>query len=1249
MKANQFSVRTALQNKRGMTLTEMLVALAILVTAIMTFLPLAQSTFRNVHGSGQKTKSNYQAVGLIEKLIGNSGANGDYEVSTENIPLQMHAKGKAIQAKTNGLQSIDGATILSKPENPTTGFSAFICDSVTAKMVCYPTHIADDFLTKTITLYASGFRFSSVAEFEIYYTDENGVQQLIPGLYNENNPYCRLKIDKSDTSIVHMTLVGDNDVIRFEHSPLIIKYRVYELKVEIDAPTVIMVGEEAADGNYYYYATSGEPDENGNLEIVRKRMNSRDPLGRISGEITLNSAMNDVEWVEAGEGDDGNGGVNDYGYYVMCGDNGQMRRFWRNPKTGNYGWGGDFTQAYDYYYSNYDGGTGGVRKEENKRIYDTTAQYSYAYLKDPTKHGVQDHNTQSGATYQEVAKFKEDDSRDEGINLVPRLDSGVQATIFNSLYTQTLFSVNALEEYDIDVYTMGDVLWMQENAADNAGESTSCYVNAMSSGYMQAALGPDVKKLNSNFGNTTFNKNPMIDSVAKNMTERNATTKRRANDMVSYAEYNNLDPDTDNYITLTSVDAIRMNNLYTSDRHPTQSYTLYCGYIPAVMDIWATNLGVANESSYNYGEWRATLGLAFRPDESEKHTTSILGDTAPYFQNISLLFSGSTNVWWTTYLITMDGRWWRYSQAKTSSFSLSGVCGPEAYNLSEVTIPDSKRNDTALTQTLWTAQKRDMRNIPMVYPLHTNEHQTQLQQQNTTEITVSYLSHPYAKSGAPDWHNVYDQSPGRHSAVSGAFEWALNESLTFMDVDSITYEDYEGNGGSFSIAVGYYVGGLVHEQQSNKMITAPTVMNIGAVYMRAGGDNDEGFKKGHELTDESNVFNEFYNTNDYWRASHRPDSLAEKTFDRSVSAGYWRDAYHPQFLSTNGGAYDRTDDSEKSSPGQYNYLMGHILQNKKLTTVSWGMTWNESPEAMWGASDGTLMSWFLDLDARSQGNASANNDESITCEFQSYKQLQSAIEYGDKWPRNDGHDLNFYWNAIGTGIGHWEYYKLPKTADEATRFLTENGNPDDENAYWDKCSAQLGKTDTLGMMSPLDTVDDVAYADDIWVACGVQGLADPRFDKSGHRYCRDGAVVKKRSDVGSWICVRSWYDQRNGKDRGPTKENSNYIWQVVQISEIQNCNIRQVTYCNGMWYAVGYIDTNDNGKQDYGGSLSAKEREHAVVFYAIDPTKPCGDDKGWKLSDNGNKGYTQAYANDGSGNYKMLDIDGINAVASRNS
>lgn len=398
MKTKDEAIRKHLHGQSGMTLTEVLVALAILSVAIMCFLPLAQSSFKNIYQVGEVTKSNYKAVGLIERLIGNSGANGAYEVSTDNVPLQMRVKNIALQADNGAMQSINGASIVSKPENVGAGFTTFICDSVTAKMVCYPSHISDDFRTKTITLYAAGFRFANINEFEVYYTDSSGNLQLVPGTYNDTNPYCRMKINKSNASIVEMTLVGDNDIICFENSPLVIKYRVYELTVEIDAPTVIMVGEQASDGNYYYYVTSGEPDENGNLDIIRKKMNSKDPLGKISGNITLSSAMNDVEWVAAGEGDDGAGGINDYGYYVMCGDNGQIRRFWKNPATGNYGWGGDYTIAHEYYYNADESASPQVI---DKRMYNTTVDSSYAYFKDPIK----DIDNQS------------DDAK--GINLIP--------------------------------------------------------------------------------------------------------------------------------------------------------------------------------------------------------------------------------------------------------------------------------------------------------------------------------------------------------------------------------------------------------------------------------------------------------------------------------------------------------------------------------------------------------------------------------------------------------------------------------------------------------------------------------------------------------------------------------------------------------------------------------------------------------------------------------------------------------------
>lgn len=1210
MKTNCVTAREKLREKTGMTLTEVLVALAVLSIAIMCFLPLAQSSFKNIYTVGETTKSNYRAVGLIERLIGNNGANGAYEVSTDNVPLQMQVKNIAIQANNGTMQSINGASIVSKPENVEAGFSTFICDSVTAKMVCYPSHISDDFLTKTITLYAAGFRFSDVSEFQLSYTDSTGTLQTVPGgTYNDSNPYCRIKIDKDNASIAYLTLVGDNDYIRFENSPLHVKYRVYELDIEIDAPTVIMVGEEAADGNYYYYVTSGEPDEDGNLDIVRKKMNSVDPLGRISGNITLSSAMNDVEWVAAGEGDNGAGGVNQYGYYVMCGDNGQIRRFWKNPATGNYGWGGDWTTAHEYYYNGDESSTPTVT---DTKMYNTTVDSSYVYIKDPTK--------------------DIDDLTDDayGINLIPRLDENViDYPIYNTLYTQTAFSMNALNKHpNIEVYTMGNVLWAHRVTSWNkqAGEvkefdnkyvndSTSdttgwTYYFANGGGWNDILVG----------GNAHLRRYPLK--------KKNATIKLKASEMTPYAEYYGLDEDTTNYITLTSVDSVTMQKSYTSSTHPTQSYTLYCGYIPAVMDLWATNLGVARFTEYNYGEWRATLGLSFQ-DNSR----------ISYFEEIGDIYHGTWYSWPYTYHAHFTGYLWEYGRATASNYSLSGICGPANYNPS---------SNNALAVSMEKASKAENYGR-QVYPLHSWDSQAEIQNMNTTDITVSYLSNPYAFSNAKKWHNIWDQSPDR-GTYGGVFEWAFDDSMTVMDSDSLYYEDYDGNAGYYSIAVGYYVGGLVYENQDNKMITSPTVMNIGKVYLRAGGANDDGLGNGYTLQQESNVFNEFYTTNNYWHLE-RAKVGGAFTMHQSVSAGYWRDCYHPLFYSNYGGAYNPNDKRDK-----YSYIMSHILQDKKLTSVSWGMTWNESPEAMWGASDGTLMSWYLDLDALQKGNASANNAESVTCEFQSYQKLKYNNAHNAKYGTRQFEQR--YRPEVGGVLGIWTSSKfdLPLSTDDMSNWMggdsgalaSGHNNGSDTNSYWDKCSIQLGKMSTLGFISPLDTITDVAYANDTWVACGVQGAANPRY-YNGIELCKQAAVVKKTgaSDEGSWVCVRSWYDQSGGTDAGPCEGNSNFVWQAVQISQIKNCNIQQVTYCNGMWYAVGYIDTNDNGQYDYTVE-SGQQREHAVVFYAVDPAQPCGTEQGWRLSDNGNVGYTQAYANDGSGNYSMMNIDGVNSVASRN-
>lgn len=1222
MKKRYETLLCAIKDKRGMTLTEMLVAMAVLVIAIMCFLPLVQTSFKNVYFAGERTKENYAAVGLIEKLIGHTGANGNYEVSTDNVPLRMQAKTEAIQSNTAPLQSINGVTISSKPDSLTAGFSTFICDSVTAKMVCYPSHIADDFRYKTITLYASGFRFSAVNEFKIYYTDASGNRQIVPGSYNGANPYCNLKIDKDNASIAYLTLTGDNSIINFERSPLTVEYRTHSLQVEIDAPTVIMVGEADANGNYYYYVTSGETDENGDLEIIRRKMDGIDP--NTGDNVTLTASMNDVEWVAPGAGDDGKGGVNQYGYYVMCGDNGQIRRFWKNSQTGNYGWGGDWTVKHEYYYKN------GVTEESNKREYDTTVDSSFAYVQTPAP----------------ASDKIESNDPTAGINLIPDIDNRGY-NIFDTLYTQTAFSVNALNKDDFDVYTAGNLLYLQ-NTGDSSGNPWNDYINrylnrnigaSNNIGWLDLSVfrskGPSDEE--NQTGVTTDRGTTVFKDELEGITfgHRNATVLRRANDMISYADYNGLDQTTTNYITLTSVSAVTMENSYSSNKYPTQSYTLYSGYIPAVMDIWAPKIGVENHSAYNFGEWRATLGIAFLDNS----------DTS-YFTNLGTIFNGGYS-YWGGKTLRLAGMLWTYggteatrSAATKANYALSGMCGPSNYASSKALVTTIAKSSNASANNGYNKE---------FYPLNVWDYQAMLQLQDETVVSVSYLSHPYALSGSQLTHNTYDLSQDRHD-YDGVYEWVFDDSVTIMDADSMYYEDYDGNGGHFSVAVGYYVGGLAYENQSSEargMLTTPTVMNNGVVYLRAGGADEAGLGNGFTLQQESNVFNEFFSTNDYWRKRKDDWGSLKNTLKQAVSAGYWRDAYHPLFYSLYGGEYVCQTQSNipkysYKARDQYSYLMSHILQGKRLTSVAWGTTWNESPEAMWGASDGTLMSWYLDLNDLESGDAAANNDESVTAEFQSYQWLQRAIEFRKT---NSTNTLASRYSNIGPGVDN---YQIPTSVDDMTNWQNKD-NADDENSYWDKCSAQLGMTGTLGFISPLDTIEDVCYANDTWVAAGVQGLANPRYDNDGNPYCKQQAVVKRpfSSDQGSWICVRSWYDQSGGKDRGPVDGNCNFIWQAIQISTIRDCNIQQVTYTNGMWYAVGYIDTNNNGMYDY-TPAPGQEREHAVVFYAVDPAQPCGTTQGWRLSNPGSVGYTQAYYNTGAGEYELLNIDGVNSVASRN-
>ena len=412
-----------LKNKKGMSLVEVMTALSLLALIIFCFAPLMLSYFQIIQVSGEKLQTTYREAGILQKLIGNKGksANSGYESNVSAIPLVFNvpetlvtkdsvsqvvsATNVAIGTQAglaNLLDPIKGNFIISNPDDVTQGFSTIYRDEINSNIKCFPSTITDDFKTAYITIVADGFTFAddnlAGNKYQFFVTKAaNGGSTASLYKLTYGQDYKLEKVAGSGDKILLLTLYGGSN-ISFENSPLVFNYNngAYTKNIEIDAPTMMMVGEKAADGNYYYYVSRGYVDEDGNLEVIRRKMNSVDPYGN---PITLTSGMNDVEWVPAESADsyarDGSG--NSYGYYVMCGDNGQIRRFWRNNNTGNYYWGGDYTYYTDYNFVQVnDGGAAAFIRSTDAagnayagRVYSTDTSFKFISQRDMT-------NTQSG-------------------------------------------------------------------------------------------------------------------------------------------------------------------------------------------------------------------------------------------------------------------------------------------------------------------------------------------------------------------------------------------------------------------------------------------------------------------------------------------------------------------------------------------------------------------------------------------------------------------------------------------------------------------------------------------------------------------------------------------------------------------------------------------------------------------------------------------------------------------------------------
>ena len=1125
--------------------------------------------------------------------------------------------------------------------------------------------------------------------------------------------------------------------------------------VEVDAPSMIMVGEANKNGEYNYYVSRGEivdPDGDGKadtLAVLQRTM---------KGDAPLTSAMNDVEWVDEESADSYTEGRKidgtKYGYYVMCGDHGQVRRFWRNADVlttdsngnqiveyGNYYWGGDYTYYTDYNLDRFSG--------ENTYIYTTKADgtpstdkvlstdVSFKFI------AMRPMQWESG-TVPKDGLIATDDATDKsnkfrtGFNMSSKKYALIGSVGTTGIaHLRNLCTVSATYGSDVQFYGSDGKLFPYITSKTTVKNSSGdCdYIGPLTDTSKTPSYNDIVawqSKSDENiatFENITVN-GSQSQSLQWASNEAWGWLDPTSGTVNSYFKIYGKDTDTtinrDSYpITLTSVDAIRLSgsgayesNVTDSSKthyfstgvlsgqetsgdatsgtnpngklttqtnltYPTSNYVLYCGYIPAYMDAWAGTSGKATypfnydnfnnyakrsdgEGGIGFQTLATNIGRASNRQTLENNTSfytlwrMTMGIT-PFYTGSELAWNKEANKAQVAYSTT-----YKISNGIKSGDDYGNTIVYYPYTNLEYAITgkfyDSNTyNTTDLSALFPTTKSRSSVGLADSSLLisNINANQQYATAGKVIDITVSYLSHPLAISIAanPTDHIVYDLATNKNDRQ--IFYWHnRRESITFLDSASTVVPNGDKDV-PVSLMVGYVLGGTVAygKEGGSANVDVTSVMNNGIVFIRAGnseiapqGNKSNAFaeafsedaansktseymaldKDGYMLAQESNVFHQFYYLNSAADRTEKPTK--GKSIGNIFGAQYWKNNRHIIPRSIYGGA---PAPGNASATNNYEYLRAHPMTDTKVTCVAWGTTWNGNPEAMWGTENGTVLSWWVDIQAAAKDagkNSSNYNDSQVAAEIQSYKWIDNAS--GKTYSSTDNVD------TVGSA-GETFHINTP-----SEKFKT----------FFDKGTQATNTFGQLGFINTLENINDIEFADDIWIAVGDQGgtgLNESSFVDPAD-YCANGVINQNNIELkpnehwkvikaysgtgegGSWVNVRYWVDLGDGKQ---SNENSTYHWRAVQITNQRNCNIVQINNVNGMWIATGYQDTNGNDEYDTG--------EKPVVCWAYDPLVPYGEDSslgGW--SDKV-EFYEEGATSEKSGKIDKSLIGGINSCATR--
>lgn len=339
-----------IKSKKGMTYIELLVALSILAIIVVVFTPMLMLSYTRLYDAGEINVNTYEVKsGLEESLAVRStgykvNTNFKFKDLSESIDILMHR----VVGTINGLETMYGS---SKTH------VAFLSDEV----------VFDNKSSYDMVFQFTNFPSLNTSSFVKTSTpSRNQVGYLIEA------PLSDVAISPSQYSASYDSVTGNATItvtgVDVTYSPL--KIAVYSVGMDgatstnlnyltIKPANMIFVG--GADSSIGYYTSEGYSEDSGGFSAEGRIMTG--------GYLAAGTRFNKIRYISGGVD-----AIASKGYYVMCGNNGVIRRLWNITEN-------EFTSIPDYGLIGY----GKVDGNNNEKIFksrwngDYTEIYTYRY------------------------------------------------------------------------------------------------------------------------------------------------------------------------------------------------------------------------------------------------------------------------------------------------------------------------------------------------------------------------------------------------------------------------------------------------------------------------------------------------------------------------------------------------------------------------------------------------------------------------------------------------------------------------------------------------------------------------------------------------------------------------------------------------------------------------------------------------------------------------------------------------------